>query len=112
MNKYGAIKTEVAGIKFDSRAEARRYGELIMLERAGAISGLTRQVSYPLLPSVKFKGSKRAQPALRYIADFTYSDTDTGAIICEDVKGVQTPLFRAKRHMMLALLGIHILVTA
>jgi hypothetical protein len=111
MNKFGAKKTEVAGIVFDSRAEAKRYADLVMLQKAGHIAGLTRQVAYELAPSVKFEGEKRAKPAMRYVADFVYSDTATGKIVCEDVKGVQTPLFRAKRHWLLATLGIHIMIT-
>ena len=113
MSKYRAIKTVVDGITFDSKAEARRYGELIMLERAGRISGLTRQVSYELAKGVKFEGEKRAKPPLRYIADFVYCDIDAGGVIvCEDVKGVQTPLFRAKRHWMLAVHGVQVRVTS
>ena len=111
MNKYGAIKTEVAGITFDSKAEARRYGQLIMLERAGHITGLTRQVPFVLAPSVKFTGDKRAKPPLRYVADFMYSDVKLGKLVVEDVKGVATPLFNAKRHLMLALHGVEVRVT-
>lgn len=100
MNKFGAKKTEVAGLKFDSKAEARRYGQLIMLERAGHIAGITRQVPFELAKSVRLAGSTRAKPALRYFADFVYSDVRTGQIVVEDVKGVITPLFRVKQHLM------------
>jgi len=111
MSKYGAIKTEVNGIMFDSKAEARRYGQLIMLERAGIIAGLTRQMTFVLAPSVKFEGAKKAKPALRYVADFIYSDSNTGKIVVEDVKGVITPLFRVKQHLMKHLHGIDIRIT-
>jgi len=112
MNKYGAMKTEVAGITFDSKAEARRYGQLIMLERAGHIAGLTRQVPFVLAPSVKFEDAKKAKPALRYMADFMYSDVGTGKIVVEDVKGVITPLFRVKQHLMKSVHNIDVKVTA
>lgn len=110
-NKFGAQKTVVDGISFDSRAEARRYSQLLILQRVGDIAGLTRQVAYVLAPSVKFEGATRAKPALRYIADFVYSETASGKIICEDVKGVITPVFALKRHLMLSQLGINIRIT-
>ncbi len=100
MNKYKAQKTDVCGILFDSKAEARRYGQLINLERSGAIAGLVRQVQFTLAPSVKLEGAKRVKPALRYVADFCYSDIKTSKVVVEDVKGVITPLFRVKQHLM------------
>lgn len=111
MSKYNAVKTEVAGIKFDSKAEALRYGHLIMLERTGAIYGLMRQVPYVLAPSVRLHGSKRAKPALRYYVDFLYFEKD-GRMIAEDVKGVVTPLFRIKQHLMATVHGIHVRVVS
>lgn len=112
MNKFGAKKTEVAGIVFDSKAEARRYGQLINMERAGHIAGLTRQVPFVLAPSVKFEGAKRIKPALRYVADFCYSDIKTGRVVVEDVKGVITPLFRVKQHLMKTVHNIDIRVVS
>jgi len=112
MNKFGAKKTEVAGIVFDSKAEARRYGHLIMLERSGAIAGLTRQVPFVLANKVKFAQAKRAKPAMKYIADFVYTDTATGKIVVEDVKGVSTALWQAKRHWMMDKLGIDVKVVS
>lgn len=109
MPKYGNRKTVVDGITFDSLREAARWGELRMLERAGHISQLKRQVIYELAPSVKFSGTRRAKPALRYIVDFTYREGD--ALIAEDVKGMQTKEFQIKRHLMLALLGVDVRVT-
>ena len=111
MSKFGAIKTQVNGIVFDSKAEARRYGQLLMLEKAGHITGLTLQVPFVLAQGVKFEGDKRAKPPLRYVADFVYSDVKLGKIIVEDVKGVSTPLFKVKRHLMLANHGIEVKVT-
>ena len=111
MNKYKAVKTKLSGITFDSKAEARRYERLIDLERNGLIAGVTRQVPFVLAKSVKFYGEKRAKPAMKYIADFVYTDITTGKIIVEDVKGMQTSIFRIKRHLMLALLGIDVKLT-
>jgi hypothetical protein len=84
---------------------------LIILERAGHIAGLTRQVPFVLAQSVKFAGAARAKPAMKYIADFVYTDTQTGKIVVEDVKGMVTPLFQAKRHWMLAVHGIDVKLT-
>ena len=111
MSKYGAKKTTIDGITFDSRAEARRHCQLLILERSNAITGLSRQVSFDLCPSVKFKGAARAKPALRYVADFVYTDCATGKQVVEDVKGVLTDVFTIKRHLMLAVHGIDILIT-
>lgn len=108
-NKFGAKKIEVAGIMFDSRAEARRYGQLIILERAGHISGLTRQVPFVLAPSVKFEGEKRAKPAMKFTADFVYSEG--GKIIVEDVKGCMTRDFTMRRHLMKSVHNIDVKVT-
>ncbi|MBS6476088.1 MAG: DUF1064 domain-containing protein, partial [Clostridiales bacterium] len=46
MQKYRSKKTTVDGITFDSRREAARWQELKLLERAGSITELERQVSY------------------------------------------------------------------
>ena len=55
-NKYGNKKTVVDGITFDSRKEAKRYQELKLLEKAGEIKDLRRQVKYELIPSQKING--------------------------------------------------------
>lgn len=92
-SKYGAVKTEVDGIKFDSKREALRYQELRLLEQAGEITNLRLQVPFELIPK-----SKHGMP-VRYIADFTYNDLN-GQLIVEDAKGVKTPVYRLKRRMM------------
>lgn len=107
-NKMHAQKCMVGALKFDSKAEARRWVELERLARAGFILNLQRQVVFVLAPGVKYKGAKRATPALRYVADFMYKDASTGARIVEDVKGMRTQAYKIKRHLMLALLGIDV----
>ena len=108
-SKYKAVKTTVAGVTFDSKREAARHAELLLLQRAGEISDLRRQVTYELVPGVKFAGAARARPAIRYTADFVYTERDKQVI--EDVKGVETPEFRIKRHLLLALHGLEVRVT-
>ena len=100
-SKYGAVKTEVDGIKFDSKHEASRYEELRLLEQAGEIINLRLQVPFELIPK-----SKYGMP-IRYIADFTYNDLN-GQLIVEDAKGVKTPVYRLKRRLMAELKGIKI----
>lgn len=108
-SKYRSRKVEAFGLKFDSTAEANRWGQLLVLERLGHIQELRRQVVFQLAPPVKIDGEKRARPALRYIADFAY--VRDGSIVVEDVKGVQTETFRVKQHLMKAVHGIDVLLT-
>jgi hypothetical protein len=101
--KYKNIKTTVDGIVFDSAKEARRYGELKLLQRGRQISGLQVQPSFPIV----INGVK----VCTYKADFRYV-TDTphvrGLVVIEDVKGMQTPVYRLKKKLMLAVHGISV----
>ena len=106
--KYKAKPVTIDGHRFDSQAEARRYSALKQLERAGEITGLELQPVVVLAPGVLVPGEKRKRPALRYVADFAYTDTD-GRRVVLDVKGVQTPVFRLKMHL-LALQGVAVKV--
>ena len=109
-SKYYNKKTVVDGIEFDSRKEARRYSELLLLERAGAIQGLQRQVKFELIPSQRYDGKVIERPCT-YIADFVYTDKE-GRMHVEDVKGYKNgeayAIFTIKRKMMLHLCGIRI----
>ena len=92
VNKFGAVATFVDGIRFDSKAEAGRWHTLRMLAMAGEILSLERQVVFPLLVNGVAIG--------RYIADFVYTETNSGQRVIEDVKGHQTELFkRSAKHM-------------
>ena len=111
-SKYGSKKTTVDGIVFDSAVESRRWLDLQQMERDGLITGLQRQVAFVLAPSVKFAGARARKPAVKYWADFVY--TRDGARVVEDCKSPATaalPAFRLKRHLLLALLGIDLLIT-
>jgi len=107
-SKFKAKKTSVNGMTFDSKAEARRYGDLYLMEKSGHIKDLRLQVPYILAPRVKFEGSPSAKPALKYVADFSYIEADTGRAIVEDCKGVLTEGFQIKRHLMLSVHGIDV----
>ena len=100
VTKYGAKRTEVDGIVFASRSEARRYQELRLLQAAGEISGLELQVKYPLVVN----GVKIAD----YVADFRYYEDEGDTLIVEDRKGMRTPVYRLKAKLMRAVHGIEI----
>lgn len=114
MNKYNAREVIDNGEKFDSQKEHRRYKELLLLQRAGEISGLMRQVSYELIPpqtvTVEENGKikKRALRRTSYVADFVY--TKNGEIMIEDVKGCRKgaayTIFSIKRKLMLERYGV------
>lgn len=92
-SKYKAKKTEVDGIKFDSQKEANRYLDLLVLQRAGLIQDLHRQVKYELQPHYKKNG--KTIRAINYIADFTYFLN--GKLIVEDTKGYRTEVYKLKK---------------
>lgn len=91
-SKYKAVKTTVDNIVFHSAKEARRYGELKLLEKAGEIQGLELQPRFVLRAS----GPEYQQIGVgEYIADFRYF---VGAEeVIEDVKGCLTPVYRLKK---------------
>lgn len=122
MSKYGNIKTRTSdGILHDSQKEANRWCELKLLERAGKIYDLQRQVKFVLIPEqyVYYErigkngrrlkdGKKVLERECAYIADFVYTDTETNTVIVEDCKGKRTKEYIIKRKLCLFLLGIKI----
>lgn len=95
MNKYMNKKVTVDGIKFDSALESYRYLELKLLERAGEIKDLARQVRFELQPKYK-KNGKTIQP-IYYVADFVYYDVTKNKKIVEDTKGFKTETYKLKK---------------
>ena len=100
-NKYGAIKTTINGIKFDSKKEGRRYSALRLLEKTGKISDLSLQPKFDLMVNCVKVGF--------YKADFKY--TQDGREVIEDVKGMKTPVYNLKKRMIKAIYGIEIFET-
>lgn len=96
-SKYGAQPMYVDGLRFSSKAEARRYEELKLLQQAGALSGLTCQPRYIIVDK-----SEHGR-ALYYVADFSYQEN--GREVVEDVKGgskgegTSTAVFRLKARL-------------
>lgn len=105
LSKYGNRKITIDGITFDSRKEANRWRELSLLERAGKITGLQRQIRFELIPSQKI-GGKVVERPVHYVADFVYQED--GQTVVEDTKGVKTKDYILKRKMMLHIHGIRI----
>ena len=123
-SKYNARKTTACGIGFDSKKEAVRYSELVLLERAGLIQNLQRQVKFVLIPAhvetierYSEKTGKRlkdktvtVENECAYLADFVY--WQDGKQIVEDVKGYKKgtayAVFTIKRKLMLSVHGIRI----
>lgn len=110
-SKYRNIPTVVDGVRFDSKREARRYQELVLLGKGYKISRLERQVVYELAPSVTLAGEARKKAALRYVADFRYFDAEKGHFVVEDAKGRETPVSRIKRHLMKSVHGIDVILS-
>ena len=101
-SKYHNQKTKtIDGIEHDSKKEATRWMELQMLQRAGEIANLRRQVTFELIPK------QDGERACNYIADFVYLDK-SGKTIVEDAKGVRTDVYKIKRKLMLWRYGIKI----
>lgn len=105
MTKYRNKKVEVNGMTFDSKKEARRYKELLLLEKAGAIQDLQTQVKYVLIPSQRIDG-KVVERECAYKADFVY--IENGETVVEDTKGFKTKDYIIKRKLMLKEYGIRI----
>lgn len=115
-SKYNAKKVEVDGKLFDSKKEAKRYKELLALEKQGKISDLRTQVPFVLIPAqyekvytVNKKGKAVTKKQLverkvQYVADFVYNKD--GVPVVEDVKGYRKggaySLFVIKRKLMLS----------
>ena len=121
-SKYYNIKTRTSdGLVFDSTKEARRWEQLLLLQKAGKIISLQRQVKYELIPAQyetyeryskkgnKLKdGHRLIERKVEYVADFTYTDTETGQNVVEDAKGIRTKDYILKRKLMLLVHGIRI----
>ena len=111
MSKYRNKKVLVDGVAFDSKKEAKRYRELKLLEDAGIIEKLERQVKFDLLPNQKDPDGKVIERKVQYVADFVYMKN--GKVIVEDVKGYRDGgayrVFVIKRKLMLYRFGLRVI---
>lgn len=94
MTKYGAVRTNVDGFKFDSRLEANTYIELRRLHDKGTILNLSLQQPFQLY-------SRSGQVVCKYVADFVCELASKEVVVVE-AKGMPTPVWRLKKKMFLA----------
>lgn len=110
--KYHNQPTKVQGIRFDSKKEARRYTELMALQRAGKIRGLKLQPQFTLQESYITESGERVR-AIRYVADFAYERAMGDARwvpVVEDVKSraTRTAQYEIKKKLLRERTGIEI----
>lgn len=86
-HKFNAVRVETDGIKFPSKKESKRYLQLKLLKESGEIIFFLRQVPFHLSGSVK------------YVCDFVIFWAD-GNVTIEDVKGMKTSIYIAKKKMV------------
>lgn len=106
-NKYGAKKTQVGEVTFDSKREAARWMELQLLERAGEISNLRRQVKIDLMGQHRPLYTRTGRK-MRLTMDFAY--VEDGIEVLEDAKGMWTRDFEVRYAVAIAM-GLNIRVT-
>lgn len=114
-SKYHATPTTVDGIRFASKKEATRYGELKLLEKAGHIARLKLQQRFELcVPRTNSRGNVIDAYWMttvgHYVADFCYDEFTPAAtlFVIEDVKGFRTPLYRWKKKHVESQYGVTI----
>jgi hypothetical protein len=98
-SKYGSKKTEIDGIKFASKKEARRYEELKIMVEAKKIEDLQMQKAFVLQERFEEKRSKKVIRPITYISDFFYYDKEKGWYVVEDVKGMKTEVYNIKKKL-------------
>lgn len=99
-HKYGAKRTEIDCIKFDSKIEAKYYQALKLHQKSGSLLFFLRQTPFHLPGGIK------------YVCDFTEfwapTKDDQGSVVFTDVKGYDTPVSKLKRKQVEDLYGIKI----
>lgn len=103
-NKFGNKKVRVDGMTFDSKKEYARWCDLQLLQRAGKISDLQRQLLFPLHDNVYDEEGNKIFGKIGYRADFVY--LENGKLVVEDVKGYRTPEYLHKKRDMYEKYGI------
>ena len=112
--KYGAVRVPRGdGTSYDSKLEASRAQKLKLFEKAGVIADLKEQHPISLhtyrggkqVP-IKYGSGRQAV----YRADFVYHIVESGELVIEDVKGMDTQLSKLKRAIVAAQTGIEVKV--
>lgn len=99
-SKYNAEKVRTAYGTFDSKKEYKRFLQLKALHEDGVIHGLEVHPQFIVIPRQFDEKGKCIEKASRYVADFSYIDSD-GRYVVEDVKGYRTGEYIMKRKLML-----------
>ena len=107
--KYRNVKRQVEGLTFDSTGELGRWMQLCLMQEAGEIHSLERQVPFILCPPVRLVGESRAS-SIKFVADFVYQTKD-GKRVIEDWKGIDLPVARMERRLMKHIHGVDEVVT-
>jgi hypothetical protein len=98
MRKYHNHKVIDDEITFDSLMEHRRYVQLKMMQKAGAILDLHVHPTFKLQPAYYSNSQRKKIQAITYTADYSY--LEDGKVVVEDVKGFKTAVFNLKRRML------------
>lgn len=102
-SKYNARPTRCRqNITHHSAMEAARCNELHVLQEGGLIRDLEAH------PQPRFDLAVNDVHITRYMADFRYTDAETGQTVVEDVKGHATQEYQLKKRLMLAVHGIEV----
>lgn len=96
-SKYSSAKTDIDGIRFDSKKEAEFYAELKLREKAGEITHLRLQPRYLLQEAFRHEGKQYRE--MEYVADFEY--IENGITVVVDVKGFKTAVYMLKKKLFL-----------
>ena len=106
-SKYKNKKVVYDGIKFDSIKEQRVYTMYKLMEQAGEIKELQRQVEYLLIEPFILNRKKYRKTS--YIADFVYKDKEDKLHVI-DVKSeaTKTQVYLLKKKLMAWKYGIEI----
>lgn len=99
-HKYNAKPTDLDGLHFDSKAEAQRYRDLVLCQRAGAITNLEVHPRF-VLQRAFHDNQGEHQRAITYEADFSYFEQGNPRLIVEDVKGFENQAWKIKRKLFL-----------
>jgi hypothetical protein len=96
MSKYGAIKTTIDDLQFDSKTEGQYYIHLKKQQEEGEIVAFNLQPRFLLQDSFKKDGKHFRK--IEYVADFEVIHRD-GSVEIVDVKGFETADFKIKRKL-------------
>ena len=96
-SKYSSAKTDIDGIRFDSKKEAEFYAELRLREKIGEITHLRLQPRYLLQEAFRYDGKHYRE--MEYVADFEY--IEDGKVVVVDVKGFKTAVYMLKKKLFL-----------